>query len=427
MNMQSDCVHDALKENAVLAFDPIPDTWLLDVIDPWQSRRTKASEIAWPRIATLVIFLFLPMLLFSALPSSLAGGKLYGPGSFTADIGIFGVLAFLAVSVVALPLARRKIPGLIDELIQQGVIGDELKNFSPHQPAIGKFLRCLQWLSRVDGRRGRIWLGLMVMNQVIVYWALLLGDGVPRWISTDADPVSTFYMLSVRGAQPNLAGLWEVLVWSPIILYIVMIVVRLLVVFSCLCQRIATAEKLNIAPCHPDGVGGLAPLGNLAFFLSAFIFALGVDLAGMTINELVVTQVFIGATSCLSANLQLLLVLWGVYFVIGTILFVLPLVSLHKRMADAKRMYLSNANKVYSQSHEEHRSQLLMGQVNLATLQTMATLDQVIRSAANMVVWPFNTVTAIRYATVLVSPLTPIVAARFGQVIEVFRSYLGLD
>ena len=284
------------------------------------------------------------------------GGRMFGKGSFSADIGILGAWFFFILSASLLPIGRRKLPHLVNELLRRGIVDAEILDFNPRKRPLGPLLRLLEWLSRMDGRRGMIWFSLMLADQIVVYWTVLLGDGTPRWIKADAVPGSLFYFLAVGGEQPNLAGLWAFLVTGPVILYLMMVVARLLLLFACLCAHIAANKGLNIVPCHPDGIGGLGLIGKTALFLSLFTFTLGVDLAGLTVNELVINRVFPAPTDPATSNLTVLLVLWVLYFVVGTLLFFAPLAPLRRRMAEAKSNYLRSALSLYSREESPCRS-----------------------------------------------------------------------
>jgi hypothetical protein len=366
------------------------------------------------------------MLIFSALPSKTAGGRLVGIGSFTADIGIMAVLLFLMIAVSLVPIARRLLGDLINELIRLGVADPALREFDPSGRMTPRFLHWLERLSQIEGRCGMVWFLVMLAEQAAVYWLVILRDGMSNWVSADAAPGTPLFLLASGNKQPNLAGLWALLVWGPIILYLLVVIARLLVVFSCLCSHIARNEHLTIVPAHPDGAGGLKPVGQSALFLSLFTFALGVDLAGLTLNELVLSRIFRGAAAPPTSNLRLLVALWILYLLLGSLLFFLPLLPLRSRMAAAKRTYLLEALALHAEAESKHRADVRALELKPAELQGFGALDERIRQATDMTVWPFDKGSFVRYAGLLVSPLAPVVVDQLPRMIAVLKAYLGL-
>ncbi len=409
---------------ALETFDPLKRTWLIGIFDPWPKGRI--DSLSWLRIIATVIFLFLPMALFSSLPSSTTGGKMFGPGSFTADIGIFSILLFLIITVTLLPIARRILGDLINELIRLGIVDEELRNFDPKTSAVKGPLHWLEWLSRVDGWRGLIWFSLMLIDQLVVYFMVILRDANPAWHSADALPGSLLYFFSVGSRQPNLAGLWAFFIWGPFILYLLVVIARLIVVFACLCNAVACNTNLVISPNHPDGSGGLSIIGHCGLFFSLFTFALGVDLAGLTMNEIVINRVFRASTES-SANLKLIFVLWLLYLVMGTLLFFLPLASLRVRMQEAKRSYILKTLQLRYNAECRHRDALDKDEFRSDAIQEIGALDGLIKTATVMAVWPYDHKSFIRYAGLLISPMTPLFLSQVPQISSWIKTYLGLS
>ena len=410
---------------ALETFDPLRGTWLLGYLDPRQAGDSKATP-SWLRVGGVILVIFLPMAVLAAIPSPLFGGKFIGKGSLTADIGIYSVLLFLIVSAALIPIGRRMIGDLMNELQRLGIVDRRILAFEPRRSSGNIILRSLEWLSRVDGYRGMIWFILMLADQLVSYFMVVLKDANPTWQSTAAVDGSILGFLSVGVRQPTLAGLWAYIVWGQCILYLMIIIARLLVVFACLCEFVASNRELKILPNHPDGTGGLRPIGLTALFFSLFTFAGGIDLAGLTINEFVIDRVFRAADQQSTSNLRVLFVLWVLYFVFGTALFLLPLLPLRRRMAEAKRSYLLKVSGLIATAARDHDHDLEKGIFRPDSLQGHVALDGLFRAADEMAVWPFDRKTFARYGGLLVSPLIPVFADRLPLLVAWFKSYVGL-
>jgi hypothetical protein len=412
-------------QEALKTFDPLQGTWILNVIDPIHPKSGNANP-HWLRIILFISILFVPVIVCCSLGNSTFGGMFYGAGSLTADISFFSILLFLIISATLIPIARRIIGSLINELFRLGVVDDDIKNFDPSTMKLNPLLRILERLSRVNGYCGFIWFLLMLTDQVLVYRFAFLDSGIDRWATSDIVPGSAFYFMAGAMKQPNIAGLWQFIVVGPIILFLMIVIARLVVVFACLCVKVSDNPGLNITPAHPDGSGGLNAIGQTALFLSLFTFALGLDLAGITLNEIVVNRLFIAANTPVSENMKIQYILWILYFIFGTLLFLLPLIPLRKRLAEAKRKYMLEAIDLHTIAERAHRKDITAGEFNPNSLQGLGALDGLFRAAHEMAVWPFDSKTAIRYGSLLISPFAPIVADQIPNIFLWIKTYLGM-
>jgi len=411
--------------DAPVAYDPLAKTWMFSLIDPWPSNKANADP-QWLRIAIFVAILFIPLPLCCFTGSPTFGGSFIGKGSFTADIGIFAILLFLIISASLLPVARRVLGDLPNELLRHGVVNEEILDFDPRTMKLRPILRILEWLSRVDGYRGFIWFILLLIEQLAVYRFAFLNDALQRWITSDLSPGTAMYFLAGNLKQPTVAGFWAFIVWGPTILYLMIIIARLLVVFACFCIKVSKNRGLNIMPSHPDGTGGLSAIGQTALLLSLFTFALGIDLAGITFNELVTNKVFSLPDDPISSNMKIVIILWLLYLGIGTILFILPLVPLRKKMSEAKRNYLLNIIQLRVAAEDAMQKDISVGEFPSDALKELGTLNSLYTTTNAMAVWPFDTKTAIRYGGLLISPLSPIVASQISNITKWIKSYLGM-
>jgi hypothetical protein len=120
-------------------------------------------------------------------------------------------------------------------------------------------------------------------------------------------------------------------------------------------------------------------------------------------------------------------VFWVAYLILGPLLFFLPLVPLRRRMAGAKRAYLLRAYELKARAEEAHDGDLTARHFDASSLQGMVALDSLIASASEMVIWPFDRKTFLRYAALLGAPLAPFVAEAIPHVVSWLRRYLGLS
>jgi hypothetical protein len=409
---------------ALETFDPLRGEPLLRVVDPWPGAK-RDGRPAWHRIGIILLMILGPQGVFSALPSTTCGSRLFGKGGLATDIGVLSVTLFIACTLGLLPIVRRVLGDLINELILLGVAKPGLRSFSPASCRKRGILRFLEWASRVNGARCVLWYLLFAADQLLIYH-VFLSDGKPTWQTSPAGPGTLFYLLRVGNEQPNLAGVWNALFVGPIGLYLVVLIARLTVVFACLCSELAGSEKTVIIPAHPDNTGGLKPVGQVSLLLALFTFILGINLAGMTVNELVVKAAFRPELPHGDTNLLVIVGLWALYLVVGSILFFLPLVPLHGRMAAVKRRYLTELNTLLVSAARKHEAELQHKNVDLSFAVGAVALDNLVHTVEGMAVWPFDRQTFRRYAGLLISPLAPLVIDQLPRGIALLKAYLGL-
>lgn len=410
--------HDALK-----TYDPLKNEWLIGLLDPWQRGKERGS-LAWGRIALIALIAFIPMLLFSAVPSITCGGLLLGKGSFLADVGIWGITFYIVSTLMLVPIMRRVLGDLFNELGRRGSGTFSGVPFNPKDHCKGRFIRFLERWSRLDRHRGKVWFLICFIDQVSCY-VMFLADGKPTWHTSPATPGTFFYFARIGNEQPNLAGLWDFMVFGPLGVYLVFVIARLIIVFACQCSALALNPNLKIDPTHPDGTGGLKPVGQVALLFAVFTFILGVDLTAMITNELIVNLVFHPDTPLGGTNVLILYGLCGLYLSLGSALFFMPLLPLREKMADHKRRYLMHANNLYAVAGRKHFEEACEEKFQPESLQGLSALHTTIRSAEDMAVWPFDRKTFLRYAGLLLAPLTPIVSRQIPQLLVWIKGFVG--
>jgi hypothetical protein len=350
---------------------------------------------------------------------------LFGIGGLLADAGIYGYFIFGAGSLILIPISRRVLGDLIAELVRLGIVSDELRNFSPETVEKGPVLDFLERLSRVTGYRLPFWFFLCLLFNINGCYGNLL-DNRLNWGTSRRTLGSLFYGLGIGREQPNVAGLWLFVLVGPIIGCLVVVAGRLLVVFACLCRQVAANGALHIVPPHPDGTGGLKAVGQVALLLAVFSFLVGLSLAGITANEIMMQRIFHMASA---QNEVGLVFMWMSYLVLALALFLLPLMPLRDRMAAAKRGYLIDSrllrNAVEAKHQEDLRVHRLRPEV-LEVLEGLVALDTLSEKAAEMAVWPFDRKTFMRYAGLLISPLAPVATEQLPKALHFVKVYLGV-
>jgi hypothetical protein len=347
-----------------------------------------ALELLHRRILAFILLTWLPLLLLSAIGSSVGGA---GRISFFRDIEVH------ARFLVALPI----------------LIGAELLVHLRIRPIIRRFL---EWRIVLPEHRGlfqkAIKSAVNVRNSVYVELALVAAVytlGLWYWNRRIDLGISTWYALPGGRWKLTPAGYWYVFVSLPIFQFILLRwYMRLFIWFRFLWQ--VNRIELNLVPTHPDRCGGLSFVGKSSYAYAPILVAQGTILAGI-----VAARVLYRGELLLSFRFQIGgFILFFVVVVLGPLLMFVP------RMAHAKRKGLADYG-LFAQRYvegfdqkwvrETSPSEELLGTGDIQSLADLGNSYQVVRE---MRVVPFGLQDASRLAIASAAPLAPLLLTIFS-------------
>lgn len=152
----------------------------------------------------------------------------------------------------------------------------------------------------------------------------------------------------------------------------------------------------NVQPLHPDGCGGLYPLGGLSMKLNIVVFAVGIFTIVSLINNknfLALSNPDIADSLMVTHPVNLLII--ACYVVGAAVVYFLPLYAAHGSMYWAKYKTVKQINDRYEAIRENTKSVLSQGNDdNGAKLNEMVNTIENLRKlhavASSMPVYPFN-------------------------------------
>ena len=115
---------------------------------------------------------------------------------------------------------------------------------------------------------------------------------------------------------------------------------------------------------------------------------------------------------------EVLLMTWGLYLILGTLLFFLPLLPLRNRMATAKQKHLMKLLGSNNTAEEQTLHLLGENRLDAQSLVKLLALDKMVEKAMGMAIWPFDRETLVRYFELLLSPLLPFVAEKCPEIVK---------
>lgn len=167
-------------------------------------------------------------------------------------------------------------------------------------------------------------------------------------------------------------------------------------------NRLFQNFSVDLKVLHPDGAGGLGPLGkfsvNVAYVIAAYGIALVVILFAASYH---VNGQF-GAVTLTPG----LFVLTLAYLSIAPLAFFAPIGSAHTAMETAKRAALLQISRQFESDFARMQALLASDSDELKKImEKIEHLEQIHALTARFPVWPFNTGNLVRFFSVISSPL----------------------
>jgi len=205
------------------------------------------------------------------------------------------------------------------------------------------------------------------------------------WHSPDKQPSGTW------------AG-WVQLVPSFLVWYMISFGVMRVVASYVVLSRFFSKSQTNVQPLHPDGCGGLYPLGHLCMRMNVAVFLFGIISLFGVLNNVH----YFGMPWFHPANIGILMV----YLVSSATIFFLPLYPAHRHMKAAKFHTL----QIVSEGFEKVNADLLSGirksgRADTRLLSELERLRKVHDIARMMPIYPFNTQIVSSFFGSLAGPL----------------------
>ncbi len=166
-------------------------------------------------------------------------------------------------------------------------------------------------------------------------------------------------------------------------------------------NRAFRAFKIRVRPMHPDGCGGLAPLGRFSVHLGYIISAIGFIMAA---NQMTARYLYHQEYAAL--NTVILALGWLLYLVISPIAFFAPIGAAHDAMSQAKEQELMRIAAEFERSYRV-LTQTLGEDYNAmrGPLRKLREIERLYRIVDGFPVWPFQAQKLGQFALSVVSPL----------------------
>lgn len=169
-------------------------------------------------------------------------------------------------------------------------------------------------------------------------------------------------------------------------------------------------SNIRVDPLHPDGCGGLYPLGSLSMRLNILVIVLGLLAA--------VTFYFNMHTYRLDVFHPINLILVTSYAMTSAVIFFLPLYAARKTMYEAKMNALHDCElRRKTLSDGILRIIKLKGSPTAEQITELHRFDELFTKISQMPIYPFNTKIVVSF---ILSWVIPIIAPFLSALVQIF-------
>jgi len=267
------------------------------------------------RIALLIAFTWLPLVILSAINGTAWGHKVQIP--LFRDFSVYGRF-FVALPLLVIAEA------VIDRFARRAVVILDSSGIVK-QDDLSIYRSTLERISRL---RDSVLVELLLLLLAFVPFFLMLAEN--EWTTSQ---VSTWHGSTAFGLSS--AGRWFVLVGGPVLRLLMLRWLWRYALWAYLLRKVSELE-LVLLPAHPDRLGGLGFLLFVQRQFGLLAAALGTVIAGHFANEIVL----------LAQPLREIKAPTGVFIFASVLIILLPLMQFTSRLFEARYDVLARNNQV---------------------------------------------------------------------------------
>jgi hypothetical protein len=346
-----------------------------------------ALELMRRRIAVIPLFMWLPLLILSAL-----GGQAWGTAvsvPFLMDISVHArFLLALPLLILAELLVHQRMRPVVRQFLERDLIPDTSR--ARFDAAMASALR----------------LRNSVVAEVLLIAFVYFVGILYIWPRYGALHVATWYAMPVDGGRRiSPAGWWFAYVSLPLFQFILLRWYFRLFIWMRFLWHVTRCE-LSLVPTHPDRAGGLGFLAGTAIAFAPLLAAHGAMLAGLIAN-----RIFFEDARLPDFKIELVVVVvFLLLVVLGPLLLFLP------HLAAARRVGLREYGTLAQRYVREFDGKWLRGGappaealVGSGDIQSLADLSNSFDIVRGMRLVPFTRDAVLQLAVITLLPVAPLI------------------
>jgi len=362
-----------------------------------------ALELVRKRILFFVLLTWLPLLLLAAVDGHLMGGGVAIPFLMDVDVHVRFLVA-MPLLIGAELIVHQRIRPVVGQFLERRLITEASRE--PFEAAIASAMRLRNSLSAE----------LLLIAFVYVFGVLVI------WRNTAALEAAAWYTVPTdSGVDLSLAGFWYGYVSIPVFQFLLIRWFFRICIWTRFLWQVSRIE-LNLAPSHPDRVGGLGFLANSTYAFMPLAVAFGSLLAGLIANRIF----YVGATLPEFKVEIAMIVILIESLVLG------PLLVFSTQLASAKRIGLREYGKLAMKYVRGFDDKWLRGGaapdeplVGSGDIQSLADLGNSFAVVQEMRLAPITRDVLLRLAVATLLPIAPLLLTMM-PLEELMKRLLGI-
>jgi hypothetical protein len=355
------------------------------------------------RILVLSLFAWLPLLVLAALEGQALGGRVAVPFLLDVDVHVRFLVA-LPLLIVAELVVHQRMRFVVKQFLERQVI--PASAMTRFEAAIASAFRL-----RNSVLAEMLLIAFVYGVGVLIVWRQYGALAAATWYATPA----------VGGSTLSLAGVWYGYVSLPLFQFLLLRWYFRLAIWARFLWQVSRIE-LRLVPTHPDRVGGLGFLANMAYAFTPLAVAHGALLAGMIANRIF----YLGAT-LLDFKVEIaVMVIFLLCVVLGPLLVFAP------QLAQAKRTGTREYGTLAQRYVREFDAKWLRGGapaeeplVGSADIQSLADLANSFEVVRTMRLAPVTKEALLQLAVATLAPLVPL-ALTMMSLEELLKKLFGI-
>lgn len=186
------------------------------------------------------------------------------------------------------------------------------------------------------------------------------------------------------------------------------------IALAVLLKSMANGWNVVLSPLHPDGCGGLQPLGRIGLRNQYSLTLLGINIAVVAIVLHHIDKV---TPSHQSLTLAIVVPAMAIYLIFGPIIFLGPLLPFRRVMGDLRRNLMQQIATPLNDKFDSIQEQVRVGgAVSKADLEALERLRTIGKAVAELPIWPFDAPTMRVFATAYVIPVLLAIATKGAEI-----------
>jgi hypothetical protein len=360
-------------------------------------------ELVKQRITVFVAIAWLPLVVLSLVDGTAATASVSVPFLRDFEANLRFLIALPLLTVAELIVHQRMLP-VVGQFRSRQLIPE--RAVPQFEAAIASSLRL-----RNSVVAEILLVGLVYVVGVMLFWRNYVALSAVTWYARPG----------AAGETLTLAGKWYVYVSLPLYQFLLLRWYYRLLIWAAFLWRVARIP-LQLIPTHPDGVGGLGFLANIAFAFTPLAVAHGVMLAGLIAN-----RIFYAGAALPDFKVEILvLVLFLLTIVFG------PFVVFSVQLSRAKRTGLREYGTLAGRYVREFDKKWLRGGapadepfIGTADVQSLADLANSFGVVKSMRIAPITRDAFVFLAAATIAPIVPL-ALTMMSAEELFKKLFGM-